>query len=651
MHLNSLRVPFLVFASLAILVSPNCRAQNIAKQGSASPAPAASNQPATKASSTNLDLTGLPTFLIPVPGGPVDLGLEAAQFIAAACQSISPEKPESAPKTGAENLKKAMNRSASVLGRRRVEVPTFLLAKFPVTNAQYARLVEARRKAGIKMRAPFHWWRFGCKDDYESKLEDIGKAFPKVEKAEVKFWELHGAELPFKLLDEKGRAIDDQPVVFVTWREANDFAGSIGMRLPMESEWTRAARGDGKQIWPVLKPEQGYTEELLKMLRMTATADKITKPVGTTANAAGPFGHADMFGQVWQYVGNVGYHPINGRDAFAAEWKTLQKDKTGQLVPNQPPWGDDKVVAKGGSWFSANEPIQLLIDARAPMTTDDEMESLGFRLAKSLKPGYDALFSALRGLFSCNLASEQSVDLANQIGAERYELDATGFPTSFETVTFAPVNFLGHEKNGDLAKLVDKSEWAPMPIGVLLTTNKMAEPAVDAGLFSVYWRHEGVPRELTDAVKQGAKDLAAAAKKGDVKPEEKEKKAGWREVIAKVGLTEKDLEGKDAADGIVKFVRVDTLEVPTDADRFVLFDQLGKPVASWKAGAKPVAGNAAPSTLVLGASSGNKMTVQIHADVPINQGNQKRVAEFQLEITLDREPSSADKPWRLPATK
>jgi formylglycine-generating enzyme required for sulfatase activity len=641
MHRNSLRVAILVFVCLAALLLPACTTpNNLAKSGFG-----AGNQADTKPSAERV-LTDLPSFLAPVPGGPVEVGLEANQLVNAACQVISPDKPENAAKIGGENLVKAMRRSVSVLGHRRVEVPTFLLAKFPVTNGQYVRLVDARRKAGIAMRAPFHWWRYGCKVDYEAKLAD--KAFPNKVNAALLYWERYGGTLPYKLLDEEGHAIDDQPVVFVTWREANDFAGSIGMRLPLEVEWTRAARGDGKQIWPLLEPEQAFTAKLLGLLRMTATKDKNTKPVGTTEDAVGPFGHMDMFGQVWQFVGDTGYRPINGNDAFAAEWRALQEDETGQMLRSPPVWTDDRIVAKGGSFLSGIEPIQLLIDARGPLQTTDALESVGFRLAKSLKPGYDALFSALRGTFGRTAFAPEDVDLTNQIGAERYELDNTGFPAAFETVTFAPVNWLSREKNADFAKLVDQSETAPMLIGVLLTTGKLAEPAADAGLFSVLWRHAGVPKELTDAVKQGAKDLAAAAKKGDVEPAEKKP---WREVIARFGLADKDLESKDAAEGHVKFVRLDTLEVPTEDDCFVLLAQDGKPIAPWKARAKPAAGGATPSAIALGANAAKKMTAKINVSVPIEQGKPKRTADFQIEVALDRDPATADKPWRLPAAR
>ena len=94
--------------------------------------------------------------------------------------------------------------------------------------------------------------------------------------------------------------------------------------------------------------EDKYSEEMLKYLGMATTSDQKTKPVGTIAGAVGPFGHVDMFGHVWQLVGDLGFGPIHDMDTFLASWKELQKHKTGRIVELKPTYQGHKTIAKGG---------------------------------------------------------------------------------------------------------------------------------------------------------------------------------------------------------------------------------------------------------------------------------------------------------------
>ncbi len=671
MHLNSLRVPTLasVYAGtlLAAAAAPLVTAQQ-AVGGAARPA---APQPKVRVADDTA-FEGLPKFLLLVPGGSVEMGLEAGMLIEAAQQVVSPEKPELAARMAPKQLITAMRRSASTLGRRRVEVQPFLLGRWLVKCSEYEPYLAARRKAGDKVRPPFGWWRIGRKDDYEAKLPDINKLFPKDPNGPLNYWDRFGHELPYALVDDKGQSIADHPVTYVSWREANDFAARWGMRLPTEEEWTRAARGDGKHVWPLAKPDDPstdrFTPQLLKDLRMFATRDQVAKPVGTVQAAAGPYGHLDMFGQVWQLVGELGYRPINGAEPFAAEWKKLQQHKTGQLLQSHPIWEDDRAMAKGGSFFSCGEPIQLLIDARAPMLTYDVLEAMGMRLAKSLKPGYDLMFSSLRGTYHKGpFAMDQATELAGQIGAERYELGSDGFPTAYHAVSFAPVGWLTKEKSVELTKLLERSQTAPLLLGTLAATDPLAVPAAPAGIYSVLYRKAGLPRELVDAIKQGHRELAALGKKpkgkdgdGEGKGDDakddagkdkdkQDKKGSWRDVIARFGLTEQDVEDKAAQHGALKLVRIDGIEIPVEHDVFLLHGNEGKVVAAWPVpNAKPAAGSAFASELVVEADDKARAVAKFHFGVPLSITN-ARVAGVHLNVVLDQPAPSVDKPWRLPA--
>ncbi|HEX5052008.1 MAG TPA: SUMF1/EgtB/PvdO family nonheme iron enzyme [Planctomycetota bacterium] len=654
MNLYSLRSTALASISTGALLVTACAQQ--AAQEKPTPAREAAAVPAVDAR-----LNGLPSFLLPVPGGAVDVGLPAGPFVEASCEAAFPVKPAMALKAASEKLKGVLWRSASVLGRRKVVVDDFLLSRWPVKNSEYEVFVAQRRQQGRKIRAPYHWWRFGREDDYNSKLADIRREFPKIENGPIEFWDRYGADLPYALKDAKGNSIANDPVTFVDYRDANEFAAWIGMRLPTEAEWTRAARGDGTNVWPWGKDqgEDSYTEAALKLLKIFTTSDHTIKQVGTVPAATGPYGHLDMFAQVWQFVAERGYRPINGADAFAEEWKPLQKDKVGKILEAPPLWKDELVVAKGGSYLSFQDPIQLLVDARAPCQTIDTLESLGFRLAKSLKPGYDVLYSLMRSGYNRGVLEEgQEPDLSAQIGAERYVLGANGFPTSYHAISFAPLNWLTKERSLDLHKLTEKSQTAPIPVGAFATTEPLLGLDVPAGVYTMLYREAGMPRELTDAIKAGYKEVQAAlkakakGKEDEAKPDEgkegkDDKKTHWTNVIARYGITTQDLEAKGAVDTI-KFVRIDGLEIPTDRDAFLLRGNEGKVIAVIPGtNHVPALVNPQPGSLTLEPDAKGKVVAKFHFSLPLQQQN-KRVVDFQVFVTMDGTMPGADSPWRLP---
>ncbi|MCK5941189.1 MAG: SUMF1/EgtB/PvdO family nonheme iron enzyme, partial [Planctomycetes bacterium] len=254
----------------------------------------------------------LPSFLLKVPGGEVQMGMEVEAFVQACAEAAFEFNPDIAHKAATDKFVQAMRRSSSMLGRKKVHVDTFYLGKWPVKNSEYVVFVDAERAAKRDIRPPMHWWREGDKQAYEKALPEMRKEFPKTENAPLLYWERHGFELTYKVQNEKGESIADYPVVYVSWRDANRFAASLGMRLPTEKEMTRAMRGDGSHTWPGGQQDDTWSRKKLELLGMAKTSDLNNKPVGTIAGAVGPFGHVDMFGQVWQLCGDLGFDPIHG---------------------------------------------------------------------------------------------------------------------------------------------------------------------------------------------------------------------------------------------------------------------------------------------------------------------------------------------------
>lgn len=135
-----------------------------------------------------------------------------------------------------------------------VELPSFRIAKYPVTNADYHQFVEAS-----KYRRPDHW-------------------------------------------SPNGRFQSDQaqhPVVFVSWEDANAYAQWLGARLPTEAEWEKAARGtDGRQYpWG--------NEFIAQNCNTSESGTDGTRPVDAHPGGASPFGVVDTAGNVWEWTSTL----------------------------------------------------------------------------------------------------------------------------------------------------------------------------------------------------------------------------------------------------------------------------------------------------------------------------------------------------------
>lgn len=665
MQSKSLRATALLSLSIGVLSFTNSVAQSPRSGASATALPAKD----TPTAQPNDDVGGLPTFLLKVPGGNVVMGMPVDTFVEACSQAVYPFNPKFAYRDAAQNFVTAMRRSSSMIGRKEVPVDTFFLGKWPVKNSEYIIFVDKLRAAQIDVRPPLHWWRDGCKKDYEAHLPKIRQAFPKDSRGTLYYWEREGHKLPYKMLDTDGQSIADHPVVYISWRDANAFAASLGMRLPTEAELARAMRGDGSRTWP--GPEDArdvYDGKMLELLGMAKSSDLHTKPVGTVAGAVGPFGHLDMFGHVWQLVGDLGFNPMHDMAFFLKNWKDLQKHKQGRMCEIKPPYSGSKAIAKGGSYLSYGEPVQLMLDTRAPLETSDAVESVGFRLAKSIAPGYDYLYSLQRVEFDTGaFAKDQALSFDRLVGAERYTLAANGFPSDYDAVAFAPVNWLVDVKGAKLKKLTEESETKPILIGALASTSKFGN-GTKAGLYSVFYRQMGIPRPLRDAVKAGHKELVKAKKEADkkakmdakagVKAKEDDKKPTkqkavrkWRIETKKYGLTDEDIIDPKAANGDLGYVTIDGVRIPTDRDAFILSTR-GKMVSVLPGtNKKPAKVNPFASDLTVETGEEGKLLAKLRFGIPLMRSNLKNltnVVVFDLHALLDQPAPTEDKPWRLP---
>ncbi len=89
---------------------------------------------------------------------------------------------------------------------------------------------------------------------------------------------------------------DEQPIVGVTWFDAQAFAEWLGGSLPTEAQWERAARGTEAQMYP-------WGNEPPKARHHANFARRYNRPmpVGTFPKGASPDSIADLAGNVWEW--------------------------------------------------------------------------------------------------------------------------------------------------------------------------------------------------------------------------------------------------------------------------------------------------------------------------------------------------------------
>jgi len=136
-----------------------------------------------------------------------------------------------------------------------VDLPEFLIARYPVTYADYLRFVETTGH-----RPPKHWPTAG---------------FP----------------------PELAR----HPVVFVSWEDAVAYTQWADTRLPSEAEWEKAARGVDGRVYP------WGSEFVAENCNTSESKTDGTRPVDAHPGGASPYGVMDMAGNVWEWT-TTRYH-------------------------------------------------------------------------------------------------------------------------------------------------------------------------------------------------------------------------------------------------------------------------------------------------------------------------------------------------------
>ncbi len=160
-------------------------------------------------------------------------------------------------------------------------------------------------------------------------------------------------------------AFDNYPVVYVSWRDAQNYCEWAGKQLPTEAQWEFAARGTDGRIYPWgnTSPTCDDANYWLNDSSNGCVGD--TAEVGSYDSGKSPFGVYDMAGNVWEWV---------------YEYYGSYASKS-QTDPQGPTTGNYRVL-RGGSWYGCE--IFLRSSDRDWFEPELTYGFIGFRCSISL---------------------------------------------------------------------------------------------------------------------------------------------------------------------------------------------------------------------------------------------------------------------------
>jgi len=288
----------------------------------------------------------------------------------------------------------------------RATVDGFWMDRYPVTNARFARFVDATRFQTFAETPPNPADYPGALPEmmFAGSLVFVQPPGP-VDRSDVTNWWKYVRGAHWRNPSGPGSSIDalqEHPVVHVTFADAEACAAWEGKALPTEAEWELAARGglDGARFaWgDDFLPGDRYMANTWQgefpWQHRCADGYERTSPVG--AFPPNGYGLYDLIGNVWEWTTDwyQPKHPDEQIKACCIPINPRGPKAEDSFDPAQPQIRIPRKVLKGGSHLCApNYCRRYRPAARYPEPVDTSTSHVGFRCV--VRPGAPAPVSRL----------------------------------------------------------------------------------------------------------------------------------------------------------------------------------------------------------------------------------------------------------------
>ena len=477
---------------------------------------------------------GYPADFVLVPGGVVRLGIDHKDAL-----DISKLYSYRDKKRRATYLKRIKRE----LGKQELLLPSFLVGRHEVTNEQYHAFIK---KNLPKFRFPFDWW---TKADIRRAREAWFKLPAEQRKGKnfvpLEHWRQNFPKLKFEI--PKGK--EKEPVSFVSYRDAREYCKWAGVRMVYEAEYQYLLQGNTAKPKRYLWGDKWDNDKAKEVFHQKSIRDQKKKPAGARPNCRSQFGVDDLIGNVWEWT-DSSYALFDGykKESKSLEraWKKVLGRKY-QMLPEPVPDASKRVI-RGGSFNSVGEAgFAFRNNTRYALSTEQTIEDLGFRIAKSIAPALDGTALRARLDFEVKNIDDLELDVPSaretrnakglsrryeQRGIERWDFKGE-IITRYQMISFVPIRELKYRAEKDLrtASRENASEGKHgLPVVALFTDSGFSVQQglkqwidLNPGMYTIRYRDKGSSRAFEVALARAKAEIKAAKAKAKNKKDDKKK--------------------------------------------------------------------------------------------------------------------------------